>query len=137
MKFLASIIVGAMLFITNTVTAQKQTITVEVLNVTSDKGTVNFALFDKKNFRRIPLQSQIAKIVEGKTKVIFKDIETGEYAVICYHDKNENGKMDFEPNGMPKEDYGTSNNNMSFGPPRYDDAKFTINDKNVSLEIKF
>ena len=45
--------------------------------------------------------------------------------------------MDFAANGMPLEDYGASNNNMSFGPPNFDLAKFTVSDKDVSLEIKF
>ena len=45
--------------------------------------------------------------------------------------------MDFEANGMPIEDYGASNNVMNFGPPKFEDAKFSIIDKNVSLEIKF
>tara|TARA_B110000027_G_scaffold125581_1_gene143115 strand:- start:800 stop:937 length:138 start_codon:yes stop_codon:yes gene_type:complete len=45
--------------------------------------------------------------------------------------------MDFQPNGMPLEDYGASNNIMNFGPPKYEDAKFTVTDKKVSLKIKF
>jgi uncharacterized protein (DUF2141 family) len=45
--------------------------------------------------------------------------------------------MDFQPKGMPLEVYGASNNVMNFGPLRFDDAKFTVGDKNVSLEIKF
>ena len=84
-----------------------------------------------------PLQGAESKIVNGKSVVVFEDIEAGEYAIICYHDKNNNGKMDFEANGMPIEDYGASNNVMNFGPPKFEDAQFTIIDKNVSLEIKF
>jgi uncharacterized protein (DUF2141 family) len=38
---------------------------------------------------------------------------------------------------MPKEDYGASNNVMNFGPPQYEDSKFIVSDKNVSLNIKF
>ena len=45
--------------------------------------------------------------------------------------------MDFAPNRMPLEDFGASNNNMSFGPPQFENAKFVVADKNVSLEIKF
>ena len=42
--------------------------------------------------------------------------------------------MDFEPNGMPLENYGASNNVMNFGPPQYRDAKFVVSDKNVSFK---
>ena len=45
--------------------------------------------------------------------------------------------MDFATNGMPLEDYGASNNVMNFGPPTFDNAKFTVSNKNVSLDIKF
>lgn len=136
MKTLVSILVVATLFFTSTMLAQK-TITATVINVTSNAGEVGFALYDKSNFMMKPLQTKKAKIENGKSVVIFENIKEGEYAVTCYHDKNNNGKMDFSPRGMPLEDYGASNNVMSFGPPKYDDAKFTVTDKNVSLEIKF
>ena len=45
--------------------------------------------------------------------------------------------MDFQDNGMPLEDYGVSNNPMSYGPPQFDAAKFVVADKNVTLVIRF
>ncbi len=137
MKLILAIIATTMLLITNSITAQNNTITATVVNVTSDSGKVGFALYNKTNFRMKPLQGATSKIVNGKSVVVFENIEAGEYAVVCYHDKNNNDKMDFQPNGMPLEDYGASNNVMNFGPPKFEDAKFTIIDKNVSLEIKF
>ena len=136
MKLILTILTATMLFISNSITAQTKTITATVVNVTSNKGNVGFALFNKENFRKIPIQGKRAKISEGKSTVIFENIPEGEYAIICYHDKNNNNKMDFQSNGMPLEDFGASNN-MSFGPPNYEDAKFVITDKNVSLEIRF
>ena len=127
-----------MLLVSNTILAQsKTTITATVVNVSSDSGKVGFALYNKATFMKMPLQSLNAKIVDGKSTVTFKNIEAGEYAIVCLHDKNENGKMDFSAQGRPEEDYGMSNNIMTMGPPNYEDAKFTITDKNVSLEIKF
>tara|TARA_B110000503_G_C7123192_1_gene403410 strand:+ start:647 stop:1063 length:417 start_codon:yes stop_codon:yes gene_type:complete len=138
MKFLVSILIGIVLFISNSIIAQSTTtITATVVNVTSDSGKVGFALYDKTNFRMKPIQGKQSKIVAGKSVVVFENVVAGEYAIICYHDKNENDKMYFQSNGMPSEDYGASNNNMSFGPPEYDAAKFTVTDKKVSLEIKF
>ena len=137
MKTLVSILVVVIISITNIITAQNKTITATVLNISSDKGIVKFALFNKTNFRLKPLQSEIGNIENGKTTITFKEVAGGEYAIVCYHDKNSNDKMDFQPNGMPLEAYGASNNVMNFGPPRFDDAKFTVVDKNVSLEIKF
>jgi uncharacterized protein (DUF2141 family) len=137
MKFTLAILATIMLFITNSITAQNNTMTATVINATSDVGKVGFALYNKTDFRLKPLQSEASKIVDGKSVVIFENVEAGEYAIICYHDKNNNNKMDFKTNGMPLESYGASNNIMNFGPPKFEDAKFTIIDKNVSLEIKF
>lgn len=137
MKLIVAILTTTILFITNSITAQNNTITATVINVTSDSGKVGYALYDKTNFRMKPIQGAASKIVNGKSVVVFENVEAGEYAIICYHDKNNNDKMDFEANGMPLEDYGASNNVMNFGPPKFEDAKFTIIDKNVSLEIKF
>lgn len=137
MKTLVSILVVVIISITNIITAQNKTITATILNISSDKGIVKFALYNETNFRLKPLQSEIGNIENGKTTITFKEVGGGEYAIVCYHDKNSNDKMDFQPNGLPLEAYGASNNVMNFGPPRFDDAKFTVVDKNVSLEIKF
>ncbi|MFY0631293.1 MAG: DUF2141 domain-containing protein [Flavobacteriaceae bacterium] len=137
MKILATILTAALMLTGSLAFNKKQTITATVVNVTSDSGKVSFALYNKATFMQKPLQSKNAKIVEGKSTVKFEGVESGEYAVICFHDKNDNDKMDFQENGMPMEDYGTSNNVMTFGPPQYDNAKFTVSEKNVVLEIKF
>ncbi len=138
MKLVTSIVVMAVLFITNTITAQeKGSITVEVINATSDTGKISFALYDKASFMLKPIQAINAKIVDGKSSVTFENVPFGEYAIICYHDKNDNDKMDFSPNGMPIEDYGASNNVMTYGPPTFEGAKFAVSEKTVSLKIKF
>ena len=125
-------------FITNSVIAQeKASVTAEVINVSSDTGKVGFALYDKATFMLKPIQARNVKIVDGKSTVTFENVSYGEYAVICYHDKNDNDKMDFSPNGMPIEDYGASNNVMTYGPPTFDRVKFAVSEKNVSLKIKF
>ncbi len=137
MKILATVVTAMMILTGGLISNKKQKITATVVNVTSDSGKVAFGLYDKNGFMQVPLKSKNAKIVDGKSTVVFEDVEPGEYAIICFHDKNDNDKMDFQENGMPMEDYGTSNNVMSFGPPKYDDAKFVVEDKDVSLEIKF
>jgi uncharacterized protein (DUF2141 family) len=138
MKFILTLLVATIFFISNSIMAQENiTITATVVNVTSNVGKVGFALYNKDNFMGIPVLGDKVEVVDGKSVVIFKNVKAGVYAITCYHDKNSNDKMDFAANGMPLEDYGASNNNMSFGPPNFDQAKFTVSDKDVSLEIKF
>jgi len=111
---------------------------VEINNVTSDKGKVYFALYDSEsNFNnRKVLKIAEAEIMNGKVHIIFQQLKPGEYAVTCFHDSNSNGKMDFQENGMPIEDYGASNNTMNYGPPQFSDAKFELIDKDLTFEIK-
>jgi len=137
MKILATVLTVAMILTGSLVSSNKKTITATVVNITSNSGKVSFALYNKDTFMKTPLQSKNGKIEDGKSTVTFEDIEPGDYAVICFHDKNDNDKMDFQENGMPMEDYGASNNVMTFGPPTYLNSKFTVSDKDVTLEIKF
>ncbi|MBT7425121.1 MAG: DUF2141 domain-containing protein [Flavobacterium sp.] len=137
MKILAKILTTAVVFVVSLLTSGNQEITVTVVNATTDNGKVSFALYDQVTFMKTPLKGASAKIIKGKSTVTFKNITQGEYSVICFHDKNNNGKIDFNENGMPLEDYGASNNNMDFGPPSFLDSKFTVIEEDVCLEIKF
>lgn len=104
----------------------------------SEKGTVYFGLYDsaEKFANREFIQSRAIKANMNGVTVIFEDVPKGEYAITCFYDENDNGKMDFSSNGMPLEDYGSSNNVMNFGPPRFSDAKFVVSDKDLTFEIK-
>lgn len=113
-------------------------ITVTIDNVQGDKGKVSFALHTEDTFMKAaPVDTLESTIKDGKVTVTFKNIESGEYAILVLHDANENGKMDFQENGMPLENYAMSNNVMSYGPPQYSDAKFTLGTEDLKLNIRF
>jgi len=113
------------------------TITVTINNATNDNGKMLFGLHTKDTFMKADaIQKQQSKIVNGKTSITFTNITPGFYGILVVHDENNNKRMDFELNGMPKESYGASGNGMSFGPPQFMDAKFTVTDKDVNLEIR-
>jgi len=118
---------------------QSYKLTISVTNAISDKGKVHFALYDSKEHfnNRQALAKAEATLIDGVSTVSFKDVKPGIYAVVCFHDANSNGKMDFQDNGMPLEDYGMTNNVLTFGPPLFDDGKFEVSNKNLSFEIKF
>jgi uncharacterized protein (DUF2141 family) len=114
-------------------------ITVQINNLKNDNGFVLLGLHNQETFinTETPALNRIqGKIKNGKIKVVFKNVLEGVYAIMVVHDENANNKMDFELNGMPKEAYGMSNNNMSYGPPVFEDAKFKVTDKNLELEIR-
>ncbi|MBT8317020.1 MAG: DUF2141 domain-containing protein [Lutibacter sp.] len=138
---LTIVLVFSVIFMSNaqevTENNSENTITVTVPNVLNNNGKINFALFTQENFRKQPLFAKSSSIENGKSIVTFEKVPTGTYAIICFHDENNNDQMDFQENGMPKESYGTSNNPMNFGPPQFDSSKFQVADKDISLEIKF
>jgi uncharacterized protein (DUF2141 family) len=114
------------------------TITATVNNVKNDSGKVIFALHTEDTFMKGPgLQNASSIIEDGKVNVTFKNVPKGTYAILVLHDENDNNRMDFEANGMPKESFGISNNDMSMGPPQFSAAKFTVTDKNLTFDIRF
>jgi len=114
---------------------ESTTITVNV-PIKSTKGKVVFGLYTKDSFMKEPIQGLKSDITDGNATVTFTNVSPGNYAVIIFHDANNNNKMDFELNGMPIENYGVSNNIMSYGPPMWSDAKFEVKNSPIAMEIR-
>jgi len=113
-------------------------ITVTVPKINSSKGKVYFALFNSKESfqQKQAFQSATGSVKQQQTTVTFTDIPKGEYAILCYHDSNENQKFDMK-GFMPVEDYGYSNNVVLYGPPEFNPLKFEVQKTDISLEIRF
>ncbi len=125
-------------FVTTAQDSKGINITVTVPNVSSSDGAVLFGLYNETTFMKAaPIQSAKGEIVDGVAKITFANVPAGEYGISCVHDANGNERMDFEENGMPKESYGVSNNNMSYGPPMWSDAKFEVGNEDMEIEIRF
>lgn len=135
-------IILAIIFIVSTflsVSAQEETfiLTIEISGMKSNKGSVLVALYkNKEDFLKKRFRGDMAKIKDQKAITVFKNLVPGIYAVSLFHDENNNQKMDTNFFGIPKEPYGTSNDAKGFmGPPKYEDAKFTIT-KNKTISIR-
>jgi len=119
-------------------TRKGQDITVIIENISNDRGHVVIGLHTTDTFMKAEaFQQTAAKVKDGKVVYTFKNVVPGNYALLALHDENDNKRMDFEPNGMPIESFGLSNNPMLMGPPAFSDGKFEVTDKNVELIIKF
>ncbi|GAA3514077.1 hypothetical protein GCM10022393_29960 [Aquimarina addita] len=122
---------------TNAQKSDKATITVTVPNVSGSDGHVLFSLYDETTFMTpSPIQRRKSEITNGIAKITFTNVPAGVYGITCIHDRNDNKRMDFDVNGMPTESYGVSNNNMSYGPPVWSDAKFEISTEELAIEIR-
>ena len=113
-------------------------ITVTIDNVANDEGKVLISLHTQDTFMKgAGVASLESTIKDGKVAFTFKNIEPGTYAIMAMHDANDNKQMDFQANGMPTESYGMSGNDMSFGPPTFDGAKFVVEGEDLSFAIRF
>ena len=66
-------------------------------------------------------------MVDAGTSTFEYELPAGQYAVGIFHDVNLNNKMDNNFLGLPKEQYGFSNNARAlFGPPSFEDAAFEL-----------
>jgi uncharacterized protein (DUF2141 family) len=117
---------------------ENQNLTVNVSNLNSNDGKVFIAIYDSEDsFLNKGFKSYVTKIENNSCSVTFENIPSGNYAISLYHDENDNNKMDSNFMGIPKEDYGCSNNAKGFmGPPKWEDAKFEINNKPVIQNIQ-
>ena len=113
------------------------TVTVVFDKLVNDQWTVSASMYNEATFMRAaPLNTAKGKPENKTLTLVFENVSPGEYAILTLQDFNENGRMDFETNGMPKEPYGTSNNPQSMGPPNFADAKFTVGAEDMTLHIK-
>ena len=136
-KFLLTIFI---LCAIQTSKAQEQTfnLTVNISGLNSSDGNLLVGIYNKKeSFLKKLIKSTIIKIENKKALVLFRNLPKGIYAVSFVHDENDNKKMDTNFIGIPKEDYGCSNNAIGFmGPPKYKDAKFVLEeDKTIEINL--
>ena len=109
--------------------AQGLKLDVTVSGFENSNGKVKIGLYNSESdFLKTPYKSLSAAIHSNVATATFTDLPKGEYAISLYHDENGNGLLDKNVFGIPSEDYAASNNAKgSMGPPKYADAKFTIN----------
>ena len=132
---LLAMLVGSLMFGQTESTGK---ITATVPNINGTGGEVLFALYTEGNFmKREPDFSAMSKIKDGQATVIFENVPGGTYALVALHDKNGNHRMDFDADGMPQEDYGSSGNSISYGPPSWIESKFDFKGGEKELEIRF
>lgn len=112
-------------------------ITVDITGFKSSGGIVKLALvnsresFDSDDIA--PFMGEKARIDDGRASCTFRNVPYGEYAVKFFHDRSGSGHMEYGAFGIPKVQYGFSNNVKS---KNYDKAKFTLGEPSMSIGIK-
>ena len=98
---------------------------IEIENLKSNKGNINVLISDES---KNEIASATFIRVKGlKAEVSFDSIYPGKYAIQFYHDENQNGKLDMNLIGIPKEKFGSSNNvKPILGPPKFEKMLFNL-----------
>jgi uncharacterized protein (DUF2141 family) len=95
---------------------------IEILNVEQGKGKIVVELYkDKSDWLKTPFR-QLTLPSDESTKTASFDIPAGKYAVSIYQDTNENGRLDRNMLGIPKEPVGFGNNYRPLGKPSFESA---------------
>lgn len=121
-------------------TENTNSVDVTITNLRNNDGHILVSLFDDaESFpdeEEKAVKSLKVAITNGKATFTFDGLSNGTYAIVYMHDENDNGEMDKNLVGIPKEGYGVSNNAISkFSAPKFEEAKFTLNGSEKKQQV--
>ena len=79
----------------------------------------------------------MVKIKSQEAQCTFEDLAYGDYALKFFHDEDESGKFYKNFMGIPKVEYGFSNNAKGhFGPASFEQAKFKLDKPATEMNLQ-
>lgn len=114
---------------------------VQISGISEKKGEIFAALYTSSaGFpSKVTHAFKTAKAtpLNGKAVLTFSEVPEGKYAIALFHDTNNDGKLNTNFLGIPKEGYGVSNNVRNlFSAPGFDESSFKVGKSAVKLTIK-
>jgi uncharacterized protein (DUF2141 family) len=112
-------------------------VTVTVTGVHDNRGLVRVAICPRAEFLQphCPYVGT-APAAPGAVVVVIRGVPPGVYAAQAYQDANDNGILDRDWLGFPKEGMGFSRNApMRFGPPAFQDAAFRVGTEAITISF--
>ena len=129
-----------LLFSLVTLFSDTGTIHLTVQDIQTAQGSMKIAVFNSADSfleDDKAIQTYSIPVEDGKDLAVsFTPLPYGTYTIAIFHDVNDNGKLDTNFMGIPKEPYGFSNNARSkWGPPKYEAARFDLQEAEVRTFI--
>ena len=120
---------------------QQSPLNIEILNVQKNQGKIVVEIYkDEASWLESPFRKATLS-TDGVSKTASFNIPHGKYAISIYQDINENGKLDMNFLGIPKEPVGFGNNYRPFGKPKFESASIehtsTSKPKAIKLDSAF
>jgi uncharacterized protein (DUF2141 family) len=101
---------------------QQPLLHIKIVNVEKNRGKLVVEIYkDKSDWLKSPFQKTILPTDESSQRASF-NVHYGKYAISIYQDINENGKLDQNFLGIPKEPIGFGNNHKPLGKPDFESA---------------
>ena len=115
-------------------------LTVDIERVGAHTGRLTVFLYDSEeawNGKRDALRMQRAH-PDGsdRLQVRFDGLKAGRYGVMVLHDKDGNRRFDVGPLGIPKDDYGFSNNPLVFSKPGIERIAFALPATGMRISVR-
>ncbi len=121
------------------------TLSVKVNKLKNNNGNVRVAVYNSEESYNAEkgggdaeksCAKAVVEIKSQEAQCTFDDLPYGEYAVKFFHDEDKSGKFYKNFVGIPKVEYGFSNNAKGrFGPAGYDQAKFKLDKPTMEMNI--
>lgn len=110
-------------------------LTIDIEGVIVNKGVLYVALYTSADdFLKRPYRNKKFSLTGFSSRIIFKNLPKGDYAVMIYQDLNDNQKLD-KLFSIPLEPYGVSNNGNSF--PKFKNSKIHLfKNEKITINIK-
>jgi len=116
------------------------TLRIDVVGFTSARGHGEVKLFRKgENLHGKPFRHVRATPSAGKSSFVFSELPYGNYAVVVFHDENDNGAIDHNILGLPAEALGFSGGfslGLFSGMPTFEKLKFAFAVPARTLQIR-
>lgn len=119
-------------------------VVVEITGFRNSDGQAGVLLFSgEEGFpmdHRLAVKKIFAGIDRNACRVRLENIPYGIYGISVFHDENADGKLKKNFFGIPGEGIGVSRNpTIRFGPPRFKEAKFTLdsNEQRLAITIRY
>ena len=123
---------------------QSGNLNLTVSNAHNNNGVIRVAVYsskdayaaDKQNTGDGAFRKEAVELKNGSAQCTFKDLPFGQYAIKVYHDEDNSGKFYTGAFGIPKVQYGFSNNAKGvMGPASFNKAMFDLRNPDTSMTI--
>lgn len=116
-------------------------LSISFTNIQEAKGSLYVGVYNAEaafmKEEKVVFKKIVAVSARGTLRLDIPELKPGTYAVTCFHDLNNNGKLDTNILGIPNEPYGFSNNaRPKFRAPNWAETKFEVKEGGGQISIR-